>query len=503
MHEHPPGRVPQALRADQRLPLEDVSMTSRAAAALLFFLSAAVLMMEILAARLLAPVVGLSLETYTAIIGVVLAGIAVGHAVGGHLADRFRWYVVLGPCVTAGGFLAFAIPPLVAMLAAGVARPSLADVVIVAACAFFLPTAALSAASPVVTKARLHTLDTSGRVVGFLSASSTAGALTGTFLTGFVLVTSFPTPRILYGLAGALVVVGVILLPRRYALQRGIAAVAVVPGMLVLPEVVPSECQTETRYYCVQVRVARDDRTARVLQLDTLSHSYVDLDDPGRLGFRYQRAAATALASIRPGDAPVTALHIGGGGFAFPRHVAATRPGSRNRVLELDPDLDEVAARHLDLNPDVVDVVSGDARTALAHEPRGAYDVVIADAFGSLDPPWHLLTVETARLVRSRLAPGGAYLANVVDDGRLALLGAEIATLQDVFPHVSVVVPPAGREEHPANNIIVASEAPVELRLARRDGRVLRPQEVERLVEDAEVLTDDFAPVERLIGRHR
>src|SRR5215208_2092218 len=59
-----------------------------AAAALVFVAAGAVLMLEILAVRLLAPYVGLTLETTTSIIGAALAGIAIGAAVGGYLADR-------------------------------------------------------------------------------------------------------------------------------------------------------------------------------------------------------------------------------------------------------------------------------------------------------------------------------------------------------------------------------------------------------------------------------
>ncbi|MDP9020228.1 MAG: fused MFS/spermidine synthase, partial [Actinomycetota bacterium] len=63
-------------------------MTTRAAAALVFCTSAAVLVLEILAGRLVAPYVGVSIETFTGVIGTVLAGIALGSAAGGRLADR-------------------------------------------------------------------------------------------------------------------------------------------------------------------------------------------------------------------------------------------------------------------------------------------------------------------------------------------------------------------------------------------------------------------------------
>src|SRR5918999_1665269 len=83
------------------------------AGAVVFFTSGSVLVLEILAGRLLAPYVGVRLETYTAVIGTVLAGIAVGTWLGGRLADRVdpRW--TLGPLIAAGGGLAMLSLPVV------------------------------------------------------------------------------------------------------------------------------------------------------------------------------------------------------------------------------------------------------------------------------------------------------------------------------------------------------------------------------------------------------
>lgn len=196
-------------------------------------------------------------------------------------------------------------------------------------------------------------------------------------------------------------------------------------------------------------------------------------------------------------------LHIGGGGFAFPRYVGATQPGSYNRVLELDPELPNIAADRLDFDLESADVSSGDARTSLRSEPVGRYDLVVSDAFGSLDPPWHLATAEAARLVRRTLSPSGVYAMNIVDAGSLRFLGAGVATLRSVFPHLAVVVPPLGSDEEPWNSIIVASARPVDFRPDPRDGRTMTAAEVEELIVGAPVLTDDFAPVERLISRRR
>ena len=75
--------------------------------------SASVLVLEILAGRLLAPYVGVSLETYTGIIGTVLAGIAFGAWAGGQLADRFDPRRLLPLLLLLGGALAVATIPVV------------------------------------------------------------------------------------------------------------------------------------------------------------------------------------------------------------------------------------------------------------------------------------------------------------------------------------------------------------------------------------------------------
>ena len=60
-----------------------------------FIASFCTLVIELVAGRIMAPYVGVSLYTWTSIIGVVLAGISVGAYVGGLLADRYpflrRW----------------------------------------------------------------------------------------------------------------------------------------------------------------------------------------------------------------------------------------------------------------------------------------------------------------------------------------------------------------------------------------------------------------------------
>src|SRR6266576_1103635 len=53
-----------------------------------FIANGSLLVLELVAGRILAPEVGVSLYTWTAVIGVVLAGISLGSWLGGKIADR-------------------------------------------------------------------------------------------------------------------------------------------------------------------------------------------------------------------------------------------------------------------------------------------------------------------------------------------------------------------------------------------------------------------------------
>src|SRR5881227_3054750 len=78
-----------------------------------FVASCCTLILEILAGRILAPFIGVSLYTWTSIIGVVLAGISLGNFVGGQIADRWPYRRTLGILLMAGGLASLAILPLI------------------------------------------------------------------------------------------------------------------------------------------------------------------------------------------------------------------------------------------------------------------------------------------------------------------------------------------------------------------------------------------------------
>ena len=473
-------------------------MTSRFATAMVFITSALVLVIEILAGRLVAPYVGVSLEAFTAIIGTVLAGIALGAAVGGSLADSRDPHTLLGPILILGGVLTWLSVPIVAMMGPLIGS-SAPEIVLLTFMAFFAPAAVLSAVSPMVAKLRLGSLEETGSVVGGLSAAGTFGALVGSFLTGFVLVSLVPVRTLIFVIGGLLVLAGLLLwrkMAGRTASAGGAAGIAL---SAVAMFGFPSACDYETDYFCARVEVDPDRPSGRSLYLDHLRHAYVDLDDPTYLDFRYMRMLAD-VAEAQP-DGPLDVLYIGGGGFSLPRWMSEVRPGSTNEVLEIDDSLVRIAEEELGLtDADGINVTVGDARLVLADLPTDGFDLIIGDAFASDSVPWHLTTVEVVRELDRLLRPGGTYAMNVIDGGSNGYARAQLATLGEEFDHLGVIVP--GDEVEPRrrfNLILIASDVPLpEIVVDPGDGEFVGEPAVIDFIGDAQVLTDDFAPVDQL-----
>lgn len=481
---------------------------------IVFSASGAVLVLEILAVRLLAPYLGITLEATTGVIGTVLAGIAVGTWLGGRLADRIDPRRLLGPILVLGGVLALAVIPLVTLVANAGVGPSPHGILIFAGMAFFLPAAVLSAASPTVVKLQLHHLGQTGSVVGRYSAIGTTGAIAGSFVTGFVLVSAVPTRPIVIALGVALIAAGVIMAAAlgqtRSSGSLGLA-LAVAAGALVWAILSPNPCQHESAYFCIRVETVSADGSERLLHMDTLRHAYVDLDDPTRLEFAYTKLLGDVTDALAPHSAPIAVLHIGGGGFSLPRYVEATRPGSVNRVLELDPLVLDIARRELGLTTsDRLSVAVGDGRLSLRDEPDDTYDLAIGDAFAGPAVPWHLTTTEFVRDIQRVLRPGGIYVANIIDYPPLELARAQLATFADVFDHVGLYGPVSRLEGTRGGNVILLAsneplprEAILRTNLSREGSAHLATSgaEISSFIEFAPVLRDDFAPTDQLLTR--
>ncbi|HEX4837384.1 MAG TPA: fused MFS/spermidine synthase, partial [Solirubrobacteraceae bacterium] len=199
------------------------------------------------------------------------------------------------------------------------------------------------------------------------------------------------------------------------------------------------------------------------------------------------------------------AVFVGGGAFTLPRWLAATRPGSRSNVLEVDSKLVEFDRKSFGLrtSPDLRATI-GDARLTMRDVPTASTDVVVGDAFSSRTVPWQLMTTEWLRDVRRALRPDGLYILNMIDYPPLSLLRAEAATLLATFTNVRLITP-AGADGRPAggNAVMLASNGPLppEHGPAAYGAGTYERAAIVGLVAGAKPLRDDYAPVDQLETR--
>lgn len=486
-----------------------------AAAAIVFIASFCTLVIELVAGRILAPYVGVSLYTWTSIIGVVLAGISIGAWIGGGLADRYSPARLLPLLLLGAAASSLAIVPLANLM--GSTTVPLPDslmfrVLLLTLIIFFLPSCILATISPLAIKIALRDLGQTGHIVGRIYAVSTLGSILGTFATGFFLVARFGTRAILVGVAVILAVcAGAVAAAYR---RRTLMVAAIVPivfacvasartGFLQPPLAGSSRYATETNYYTIRV----EERTSvdgsgklQTLVLDKLVHSLNDIEHPCHLAYGYLHIFDEILRSKAGAGRPVNLLFLGGGGYTLPRCAESLFPNATIDVVEIDPAVTSVAYRFLGLPAQTrIRTINSDARWYLMRADR-KYDVIFDDAFNDLSIPYHLTTREFLRLQKSHLASGGLIAANVIDNVPAGdFFPSYFRTVQEVFGRENCVVF-ADRDEYARgaqSTLVIVAGASASL------GAMRVP---DRDVEDAfrrnrwTVLSDDYAPVDNLLA---
>ncbi|WP_329341615.1 fused MFS/spermidine synthase [Streptomyces sp. NBC_00663] len=205
-----------------------------------------------------------------------------------------------------------------------------------------------------------------------------------------------------------------------------------------------------------------DRERAWLLTVDGAPQSYVDLDEPTHLEFEYARRLGHVLDIVAGPGQPLDVLHLGGGALTLPRYVAATRPGSRQDVVEADRGLLELVVEQLPLSEGAgISLHAADARTWLEAAPADSADVLVADVFGGSRVPAHLTSEGYVREAGRVLRDGGVYLANLADAAPFAFLRSQLATLGTVFTELALIAEPGVlRGRRFGNAVVVAARWP-------------------------------------------
>lgn len=490
--------------------------------------------LQMLLGRTFIPYFGGTIYTWGALISVFLIGMTAGFFMGGKFADK-----VPSARVLAGFFLASAVLVIVVPVYGETAINLILDEItdsrygaIVASLLFAcLPAGLLAAVSPFCVRLLLDRKDHSGTISGRLSGLSTAGSIIGTLGTSFFLIPTVGTKAIFSGLAVLAAAMGVLFLfvstangratvPGRTAgllapLLVGVALLATGeharadnPSLLMRKDGLLEKVESEYNTIFVEKRGSLV-LMAFGYRANRYTESVIDLLRPAELPVIYTRYMSTALL-YHPGRVKRIAL-VGLGGGRTISYLINNFPEVQADVAELDPAVIRLAKDYFGVgNTDRLHIHARDGRVFLMRS-KERYDLVLLDAYRGPFVPFHLTTQEFYQVVKERLAPGGVVAQNV--EPTTMFFDSAYKTMQSVFDNIDAY--------RGGNNIVLigysgpklsaeelqhrATLADDKLRLRYPMSELIKARQNELpIAGDAEILTDDFAPVEVLktVDRH-
>jgi spermidine synthase len=465
---------------------------------------------EVLWTRQLSLLIGSTVYAFALILAVFLAGLAGGAAAGSALGRRADPRVALAccqwllcPAIAWNAYtIARSLPywPLDVTIAtpAGVAL----ELDVLRTAWAVLPGALLWGASfPLALAACVAPLADSRRVVGFLYAANTAGAIAGALLTTFVLVVSIGSRGteqlaiVVAAAAGVLVLAGADRAPRSAA--RIAAVGAVFAAALALAYVVPGLPPRLVAYGRFLPTRGKDANIVYVGEGLTASIA-VSREPSGLLTYHNQGKTQAStypqdlrlqrmlghLATLVP-ENPRSVLVIGLGAGITAGAVSIDPAVERVVVAEIEPLSPHVAAEYFAdasfgvvTNPKV-EIRLDDGRHVLAAS-REKFDAITSDP---LDP-WvkgaaALYTREFWLLCKSRLEEGGVVTVFLqLYESTGDAVKSEVATFFEAFPNGAVFANTVNGQGYDA------------VLVARADGRPIDVEQIQRRLETAA-----YAPV--------
>ena len=479
-----------------------------------FVCGALVMIYEIIGSRILSPYIGTSTYVWTSLIGVILAALSLGYWLGGRIADKKPDLKILAFVIfLAGGLVSVTILLQDLVLAIiSTAKIGLEIKSLVAAVLLFAPASVLLGfVTPYAVKLKMSSLADSGKTVGRLYALSTVGSIAGTFLAGFFLIPFVGSAKTLYLIAASLIGLSLLLAP--FALTRLNITILVVFALGVsvselkfyLLRQTSDLHDIDTEYSRVQVFQTIEPESKKPIRAIATDPYYIQSAiflDSDELVLKYA-PYYHLIAHFKP-DFQKTLL-IGGAGYTFPRNYLQKYPNAEIEVVEIDPQMTEIAREFFRLkeNPRLK-ITHEDGRIFLNNAESAHYDAVLMDAFGSLfSVPYHLTTLEAVQQIHRVLKNDGVIIFNLggaLEGKGSGFLKAELATYRAVFPKVYLFkVNSDYTDDHFQNLIIVAVKEKNAASLTSDNpqfSNLLSHLHKKNINLDKKILTDDLAPVE-------
>jgi len=488
-----------------------------------------VMAVEMTGLRLLAPFFGTSLLVTTILIGSMMGFLSAGYALGGRFGDRDPTLAGLCRVMAVAGGLVIAIPflgqPILRTAAATIrpllqgenlAEPQVAIAMVVGGLLgilglFAAPVTLMGMVSPWAVRLAVDDVESAGKAAGRLYAISTFGSILGSFLPALLLIP-------MLGVRNTFLVVGTGLLavsvPAILGRAKGAAATAMclplffVPSGMVRP--MPGlVMEQESLYHFIQVVVEPYGKCPKANHLylnEGIGVHSVKCLDPA-IETRGTWAYMASAALYRP-DPSTTAdvLIVGLAGGTVARQLLEAWPEAHVDGVEIDGAVVRVGEQYFDNDDPRISSFVMDGRVFLQATDK-KYSVILMDAYRQPYIPFHLTTVEFWREVAEHLDEDGVVGINVASvRGQSRGLAVRIyKTMREVFPSVHFL------DATTSNDILFATARETHKHLAADNldkmPRALGLDQIRSKLrkktfgavrgwEEAEVLTDDQAPVE-------
>lgn len=431
-----------------------------------FTTGASVLVIEVAAVRILSVYYGSSLFVLSSVLTVILLALSYGYYLGGKYSDKHPFCVPLYIIITFGGLSLFLLTLVTDFVLSNSATytPFLLGPLFFSSLLFFTPALLLGIDSPYVIK--LLSLraneEERGALVGKTFFWSTAGSITGSLLSGFLLIPVFGLYQSLIGTSIILILLGlsgIIFLPKllrrlpHYDQRNDMnvhylilsVVIVVVVGTIVWVNSnrnSSSDIVYKDDGYYSHIEIIEstyDGKEVRLLKRDN-NHSSGQFLDSDEFVFEYTKFSLLYEHLITE---PKNFLMIGGGAYTIPKAIHDNYPNVAIDIIELEPSLYELAKEYFRF-PESNRVTNhvGDARVFL-NEIDTQYDMVFMDVFstGHFVPP-HLVTAEFFNNLKDNLTDDGVLIINFIGSQKTStnktITGSFTKTVMNVFPSVSV-----------------------------------------------------------------
>lgn len=479
------------------------------------------MVVELSAAKLLAPYFGTSIQIWAATLGVTLGGLTVGYFLGSYLSttQERKNIVCIRTVLLIASLLCVLMPFHAHHILEFTLRFSIGLGATLSLCLFLLPVLiGLGATSPLIIQGLSQHSNTAGKHAGRVYGISTIGGIIGTFFAGFYFIPELGIKFTLlfFGclLAIATLIILGIKLYKTNVLFLVVFSMASFVSFSFHPEINDHfNVLHESDGLLGNIKVVEHEaswfgqkgKTGRGIMVNNTMQSFMDTNNPESSSIWAWSAIIPSVLSVYPENSKVLLCGLGAGTIA----KQLDNLNMDYDVVEIDKRVAELAKEYFGFSKNK-EVHIDDARHFI-RTSKNKYDIIIFDTFLSESAPEHLLTIESFKEIKETLNKDGLLITNFYGftTGQLGYAARSVLKTMSVLDWEANIIATSGKEEN-RNLLFFASEKDIDLSKANYSEIGQEPiTDLQNLVipkrllnlEDAEILTDENPKLAQLYAK--